>query len=147
MRGLNQKYHLKPFLIKLSNVQPLWENVGFFSKKNHLFSQENLKSERFRFETSQANVMLLTPPRTKLTTVSVFQKIKFFFEKPFRFSRKERKVRNSWEILSIFSVRMLKNHTTKTLPVKVILKTMKFFPKNTHVILQCAPKFKLLENS
>ena len=46
--------------------------------------------------------MFGTPPRTNLTTVSVFQKIKFFFKKPFGFSRKERKVRTFWEILSFF---------------------------------------------
>ena len=146
MRSLIQKDHLKHFLIKLSHVQPLWENVGSF-RKNHLSSQENLNSERFCFENSEAKAISGTPPRTNLTTVSVFQKIKFFFEKPFCFSRKEKKVRKSWENLSIFTVRILENHTTKTLPVKAILKTMKMFPKNTHVILQWAPKFKLFENS
>ena len=70
MRSLIQKDHLKHFLKKLGHVQPLWENVGFFRKKNHLSSKENLNSERFRFESSQANAMLGTPPRKNLTTVS-----------------------------------------------------------------------------
>ena len=135
MRSLNQKDHLKHFLKKLGHVQPLWENVGFFSKKPRS-SQENLNSERFRFETSQANAMLGTPPRTNLTTVSDFWKNNYFFEKPFGFSRKEWKVRTFWEVLSIITVRIFENHTTRILPVKATLKKMKFFPKNTQVILQ-----------
>ena len=36
MRSLIQKDHLKHFLKKLGNVQPLWENVGFFRKTIYL---------------------------------------------------------------------------------------------------------------
>ena len=135
MRSLIQKHHLKHFLKKLGHVQPLWKNVGSF-RKNHLSSKENLNSERFRFENSEAKAIIGTPPRTNVKSVSVFLKNQAFFKTPFCFSRKEKKVRNSWEILSIFTVRMLKDHTTKTLPIKTILKNMKYFPKNTHVILQ-----------
>ena len=75
------------------------------------------------------------------------KKIKLFQKTPLFLQEREKKVRNSWEILSIFTVRIFENHTTETLPVEAILKTMKKFPKNTHVNLQSSPKFKLFENS
>ena len=136
MRSLIQKDHLKHFLKKTRPRAAVLRERRFFLEKNHLSSQENLSSERFRFESSQANAMFGTPPRTNLTTVSGFYKNKSFFEKPFGFSRKERKVRTFWDVLSIFTVRIFENHTTRILPVKATLKTMKLFPKNTHVILQ-----------
>ena len=71
-----------------------------------------------------------------------------FFQKTVLFlQEREKKVRNSWEILTIFTVRIFENHTTETLPVEAILKTMKNFPKNTHVNLQSSPKFKRFETS
>ena len=104
-------------------------------EKNNLSSQKNLNSERFCFENSWAKAML-GRLLEQIWQLYQFFKKSIFFQKTFGFSRKERKVRTFWEIFSIFTVRMLENHTTKTLLVKAILKTMKFFPKNPHVILQ-----------
>ena len=86
--------------------------------------------------------MFGTPPRTNLTTVSVFLKNQAIFKRPFCFSRKEKKVRNSWEILSIFTVRMLKDHATKTLPIKAIFENYEIFSQKHQRNFAVSPKIQ-----
>ena len=129
MRSLIQKDHLKHFLKKLGHVQPLWENVGFFSKKNHLSSQENLSSERFRFETSQSNAMFGTPPRTNLTTVSDFEKINLFSKNPSVFTEKNEKLEPSEKFWAFSLLKSLKVILQEFCQLKRLWKRWNSFPK------------------
>ena len=129
MRSLIQKDHLKHFLRKLGHVQPLWENVGFFFQKKPWSSWENLNSERFRFETSQANAMFGTPPRTNLTTVSVFQKIKFVSKNPSVFPEKKEKLEPSEKFWAFLPLECLKIILHKLCQLKRFWKRWNSIPK------------------